>query len=148
MTSFHRRHHHHRPQRYSIRVSQVAAATHQEKTKMIGNITAGTAGQFAASLLDNGSLYTAPAGSAYTLNLVWTASDPSVTFAPATTDATNGAVPLQDQTVVTVPAGDPGTSVTVTATAPAPDGTTATGSLTVQLTPVPQKFTLAVAQIA
>ena len=62
--------------------------------------------------------------------------------------ASNGAIPLQDQTLVTVPAGDTGTSVTITATAPAPDGTTATGSLVVALTPVPQKFALAVSQLA
>lgn len=114
----------------------------------IGNITAGTTGQFAATLLDNGAAYAVPAGSTYILNPTWSASDPSVTFAPATTDVTSGAIPLQDQTVVTVPAGDPGTSVTITATAPAPDGTVATGSLMVPLTPVAQKFTLAVSQVA
>jgi hypothetical protein len=114
----------------------------------VGNITAGTTGQFAASLLDNGAAFTPPSGSTYTLNPTWTSSDPSVTFAPATTDASNGAIPLQDQTLVTVPAGDTGTSVTITATAPAPDGTTATGSLVVALTPVPQKFALAVSQLA
>lgn len=114
----------------------------------IGNIAAGTTGQFGAALLDNGAPYVAPAGSTYTFSPTFTASDPSVTFAPATVDDSGGTIPLSDQTVVSVPAGDTGTSVTITATATAPDGTTATGSITVTLTPVPQQFTIAVTQLS
>lgn len=115
-----------------------------EPTMSIGNIDAGSTGQIASTLLDNGQPYTQP----FTLSLTYSADDKEVTFSPATTDATNGQVPLEQQQVVTVPAGDPGTSVTITVSSPAPDGSVATGSITIPLTPTPQKFTLSVTQVA
>jgi hypothetical protein len=127
--------------RYSIHIKQ-------ETSMSIGNITAGTTGQFGATLLDNGTLYETPAGSTYIFTPSFTASDPTVTFAPATVDESGGTILLEDQVVVTVPGGDLETSVTITATATAPDGTMATGSVTVTLTPAPQKFTIAVTQVA
>jgi hypothetical protein len=130
-----------KPNNYAIQLTQ-------ETPMAIGNITAGTTGQFGAALLDNGVAFVLPAGSTYVFSPSFTASDPTVTFAPATTDESGGTIPLADQTVATVPAGDTGTSVTITATAIAPDGTTATGTLTVTLTPEAQAFTIAVTQIA
>lgn len=129
------------PNRYSLDVTQ-------EIQMAVGNIAAGATGQLGVALLDNGSPYVLPEGSAYVLTPTFTADDATVTFAAATTDASNGTIPLDAQTVISVPAGDPGTSVTITASAPAPDGTTATGTLTITLTPVPQVFTLAVSQLA
>lgn len=109
----------------------------------IGNITAGTTGQLGATLLDNGAAVTG-----FTPTFTFSASDTTVTFAPATTDGSGGTVPLANQTVISVPAGDTGTSVTITASTPAPDGTTASGTLTITLTPVPQQFTVALTQLA
>lgn len=114
----------------------------------LGNITAGSTGQFAATLLDNGLPYSAPAGSSYVFNPTFTTSDPLVTFALATTDASNGTIPLDEQIVVSIPGGDLGTSLTITATATAPDGTTIMNSITVALTPLPQKYTLVISQLA
>jgi hypothetical protein len=122
---------------YSVRLTQLP-----ENTMAIGNITAGTTGQIGAALLDNG----APVAG-FTGTFTFTASDTTVTFAPATTDASGGTIPLANQTVISVPAGDPGTSVTVTATTTAPDGTTATGTLTIALTPVAQQFTVGLTQL-
>jgi hypothetical protein len=129
------------PHRFTLKLTQ-------EGTMAIGTIAAGSTGQFGVALLDNGVPYVDPTGSTYALTPTFTASDPTVTFAPATEDASAGAILLADQVVATVPAGDLGTSVTITATATAPDGTTITGELTVALTPEAQKFTLVVTQLA
>lgn len=126
--------------RYTIRIQEIPMA--------LGNITAGTTGQFGATLLDNGTTYVAPSGSTYVFAPTFTSSDATVTFAAATTDASGGTIPLADQTVVSVPGSDQNTSLTITATALAPDGTTVTNSITVALTPGPQQFTIAVAQLA
>ena len=120
----------------------------QETTMALENITAGTTGQFGATLLDNGLPYSAPAGSSYVFTPAFTASDSAVTFTPATDDASSGTIPLADQIVVSIPASDSGTSVTITATATAPDGTTVTNSITVALTPLPRTYTLAISQLA
>lgn len=114
--------------RFTIRITQ-------ESTMAIGNIPAGSTGAFAAQLEDNGSPITLPSGSTF----AWSASDATVTFATSA-DTTS--------TVATVPAGDPGTSVTITASTTAPDGTTASGTITVALTPTPQQFSVSVTQTA
>lgn len=116
----------------------------QEIPMAIGTIAPGTTGQFGVTLLDNG----VPDTTGFAVSPTFTADDTSVTFAPATTDASNGSIPVAAQTVASVPAGDPGTSVTITASATAPDGTTATGTITVALTGTAQKFTLGVSQLA
>lgn len=105
----------------------------QENT-MIGNIQAGTSGTFAAVLDDNGSPITLPSGSTFT----WTASDTTVTIAPSA-DTTSADI--------AVPAGDDGTSITVTASVTV-NGNTVSGSLSVALTPIPQVFTVVVTQTA
>lgn len=101
----------------------------------IGNITAGSTGTFAAQLEDNGVAIALPSGSTF----AWSASDASVTFATSA-DTTS--------TVVTVPAGDPGTSLTITAATTDPNGNAVSGSITVALTPVAQTFTVVVTQTA
>lgn len=103
----------------------------------IGNIQAGTTGTFSATLLDNGAPIALPASSVF----AWSADDTLVTI-------DTNAAPDGSLAVVTVPAGDAGTSVTLTVSATAPDGTTATGTITVALTPVPQTFTVQVMQTA
>lgn len=97
-------------------------------------ITNGT-GTFAASLLDNGTPFTGT----FTPQYTWTCDDTQATIAPSA-DTTSA--------VITVPAGDPATSVNITATTPAPDGTTATGTLNVAVTAVAQKFTVSISQPA
>jgi cell division septal protein FtsQ len=129
------------PNRFSIQIQEIIPMA-------IGNINAGSTGQLGLVLLENGSPYVAPAGSTYDFSPTLSASDSSVTFAPATTDASGGTIPLADQVVVTVPAGDPGDTVTITATAADPNGNPATGSITITLTPEPQTFTIAVTQLA
>jgi hypothetical protein len=114
--------------RYTVTVTQ-------ETTMAIGNITAGTSGTFAAVLNDNGTPIALPSGSTF----AWTASDSTVSIVPSS-DTTSA--------VVNIPAGDPGTSVTVTASTVGPDGNTYSGSVTVPLTPVPQQFTVTVTQTA
>jgi hypothetical protein len=90
-------------------------------TMAIGSIAPGTTGQF-AGVVNFPSGVTAPAGYNPTLN--WSSSDTSITFAPATADATNGAVPLANQVVASVPTGDTGTSAQVGFSLLAPDGVT------------------------
>lgn len=128
------------PHHYSIHITQ-------EKSMSTG-ITAGGSGQFGAALLDNGQLFTPPAGSTYVFVPTFSADDTTVTFSAATIDPSGGAIPLAAQTVVNVPAGDPGTPITITATATAPDGSMATGSLSVPVTAEAQQFTIAVGQLS
>jgi hypothetical protein len=87
----------------------------------IGSIAPGSTGQF-AGVVQFPAGVTAPAG--YNPTLTWQSSDASITFAPATTDATSGAVPLANQVVASVPTGDTNTSAQVGFTFIAPDGTT------------------------
>ena len=124
-------------QRFSLHVTL-------ETPMAIGNIEAGSTGQLATTLELNGQPFTEP----FNLSLTYSADDPQVTFAPATTDATNGAVPLEHQEVVSVPAGDQGTSVTITVSAVDPDGKQISTSITIPLTPQPRVFTLVTTQVA
>jgi hypothetical protein len=110
---------------------------------MANPIPAGSTGQLGWTLQDNGVNDT----TGFVLTPTYTADDSAVTFAPATTDASGGTIPLTAQTVVSVPAGDANTTVTITASSPAPDGSTATGTLTIAVTPVAQKFTLVGTQL-
>jgi len=73
----------------------------------IGSIAPGTTGQFAV-VLNWPSGVTPPAS----FSPVFTAEspDPLITFAPATTDLTSGAVPLAQQVVLSVPLSDTNTS--------------------------------------
>ncbi len=114
----------------------------------IGNIVAGTTGQLEAEVFENGVLYTPPVGTTYAPTITWTASDPSVTFTAATADDSGGTVPLSQQTVVNVPAGDTSTSVTITATTTDPNGSPLTGTISIPITSAPQVFTLSVTQVA
>ncbi len=114
----------------------------------IGNIVAGTTGQIEAEVYENGVLYNPPVGSTYAPTFTWTASDPSVTFTPATADDSDGAVPLGQQIVVNVPAGDTSTSVTITATTVDPNGNPLTGTISIPVTSAPQVFALQLTQVA
>ena len=107
----------------------------QEGPMAIGNITAGTSGTFAAQLLDAGSPISLPSGTTF----VWSASDSTVSIVQSA-DTTSA--------VITVPPGDAGTTLTVTASTTDPAGNPQSGSITVELTPVPQTFSVTVAQTA
>lgn len=130
-----------RKRRFSIR-------TTLETTMTIGNISAGSTGQLSTSLLENGLPFVPPAGSTFQLALTYSSNDPEVTFEAATVDATDGAAPLSQQEVVSVPAGDEGTSVTITISAVDPDGNSISTTITIQLTPGPRVFTLVTSQVA
>lgn len=117
-----------RPRRFSLCVTQ-------EPDMSLGNIPAGSTGDFAAALLLNGQPYT-PTDS-FVLSVSWTADDTLAQLAPSS-DSTS--------VTVTIPGGDTSTSVTITATATAPDGTTVSGAVTVSVTAEPQTFTLSVTQ--
>ena len=121
------------PNHYSIRVTQ-------ENPMAIGSLTSPGTASILLALLDNGAPYVAPEGSSYVFTPTLTASDTSVTIAP---DAT-----VPDQFDVTIPAGDTSTSVVFTGTATAPDGTTATGTLTIPFAATPQVFSISVTQTA
>lgn len=114
----------------------------------VGNIVAGTTGQIEAEVFENGVLYTAPVGTTYVPTLTWTSSDSTVTFTPATDDDSGGTVPLTQQIVVNVPAGDTSTSVTITATTTDPNGNPLTGTISIPVTSAPQVFTLQLTQVA
>lgn len=115
----------------------------------IGTIVAGQTGQFAVTVNFPAGV-TPPVGYAPTLN--FSSSDASITFAPATTDLTNGAVPLTQQVVATVPASDANTSAQIAATALGTDGVTVLTSnvVTVSITPQavpPTEPTLVLSQV-
>lgn len=104
----------------------------------IGNITAGTTGQFAVAI-DFPSGVTAPAG--YEPTITWSSPDPLITFAPATTDLTSGAIPLSQQIVATVAATDTETSGSVGCSALGTDGVTVLTSNVVTFTITPAVVT-------
>jgi hypothetical protein len=117
-----------------------AVLTFQGDDMAIGNITAGSSGTFAATLLENGAPLTTPPATA----TVWTysCSDSTVTIAPSV-DTTSA--------VFSVPQNDTGTSFQAAASAIAPDGTTVTTPpLTVTLTPgtTSATFSASIAQTA
>lgn len=94
---------------------------------------AGTSGTITATYTANG----APATPA--TPVVFTCDDPSVTFTAI--DALN--------TTATVPAGDPATQITISATCGNSDGSTSTATpLVISLAAVPQTFNLSIAQTA
>jgi hypothetical protein len=103
-------------------------------TMAIGNITAGQTGQFAVAI-DFPAGVTAPAG--YEPTLTFSSPDSLITFAPATIDLTNGAIPLSQQVVATVPASDTNTSGIIAATALGTDGVTVLTSNQVSFTITP-----------
>lgn len=112
---------------------------HNHYTVRIGGnmaITAGSNGTFAAALLDNGAPVTG-----FTPSFSWTADDTNAALQPS-------ADTLSCE--VTVPATDTTTTLNLTASTQAPDGTTATGSLAVTINPsvTPQKFTVSITQTA
>jgi hypothetical protein len=118
-------------------------------TMAIGTIVAGQSGQFAVAVNFPAGI-TAPAG--YVPLITPSSSDPLVTFAPATTDLSNGAVPLSQQFVATVAASDTNTSAQIGATALGTDGVTVLTAnvLTVAITPVtvpPTEPTLVLSQV-
>lgn len=108
--------------RYTIRITQ-------ENVMSLGTIAPGSTGQFGAVLLNNGK----PDTTSFVPSFTFTSSDPSVTFAPATTDASGGTIPLSQQTVLSVPTGDTLGSVTVTATCVDPNGVSQSNSVTVAI---------------
>lgn len=119
-----------------------------EELMSIGNIVAGTTGQLAAVLLENGVAYTAPAGSTYVFTPSVTSSDPLVTITPATVDASGGTVPLADQFLLTVDGADAGGTAVFTATATDPNGNALTATLSIPITAEAQVFTIALTQLA
>lgn len=121
------------PPRYSIRLAL-------EKPMAIGQLSSPGTAVLLLALLDNGQPYVAPSGSSYVFSPTLSASDSSVTIAADPT--------VPDQFDATIPAGDPATSVTFTASATAPDGSTASGTLTIPFAPQPQKFSISVTQTA
>src|SRR5208283_1991860 len=116
----------------------------------IGNITAGQTGQFAVAI-DFPSGVSAPAG--FVPTITWSSPDPLITFAPATTDLTAGAIPLAQQVVATVGATDTETSGVVAATCLGTDGVTVLTSNQVTFTisaaapPPPAEPTLVASQV-
>jgi hypothetical protein len=113
----------------------------QEDTMAIGNITAGSTGTFASTLLDNGVPFVAPSGSTFVPSYTYSSPDSSVSFAPSA-DTTSA--------VVTVPASDTAKTLVIGSSTVAPDGTTASGTITVTLSPSTgsQTFTVGLTQTA
>ena len=102
----------------------------------IGNITAGQTGQFGIAI-NFPSGVTPPAGYNPTIN--WSSSDSNITFQPATTDLSNGAIPLSQQVVASVPASDTNTTASIGGSCLGTDGVTVLTSnpVSFSITPAP-----------
>jgi hypothetical protein len=116
----------------------------------IGNITAGTTGQFACAL-NWPSGVTPPAN--YAPIFIPSSPDSLITFAAATVDETGGAIPLAQQVVLTVPQNDTATSGAMGFAALGVDGSTTLQSnlVTFVITPAvtsPTEPTLVASQVA
>jgi hypothetical protein len=98
----------------------------------IGNITAGSTGQFGAAVVFPSGV-TPPSG--YTPSVTWSSPDSLITFTAATTDLSGGTVPLSQQTIVNVDPTDTNTSGLIGASSTAPDGTIITKTSTFTITP-------------
>jgi hypothetical protein len=96
-------------------------------------ITVGQTGTFTATLEDNGIAISLPSGSTF----AWKTDDASATLAPSE-DTTS--------VVVTIPAGSTSTTITVTASTTAPDGSTVEGSVSVPVNPETHVYTVSVSQ--
>jgi hypothetical protein len=110
---------------YTVRLTQLS-----ENNMALGTISPGSTGQFGAVLLNNG----VPDTSSFVPTFTWTSSDASATFAPATTDASGGTIPLANQIVMSIPTGDTSSSASAVASTPDPTGATQSGSVTVAVT--------------
>lgn len=88
---------------------------------MIGSIPPGGTGQFGVAV-------NWPAGSTpdpkYVPQITWQSPDPKITFSPATTDQSGGAIPLSQQIIATVDPTDANANGSVGAAAPGVDGVT------------------------
>jgi hypothetical protein len=115
----------------------------------IGNITAGQTGQFAMAVVFPAGV-TPSAG--YTPVITWSSPDPLITFSPATTDLTGGAIPLAQQVVATVDKTDTATTFSIGGSAIGTDGVTVltsnvvTGTITPSTVP-PTEPTLVASQV-
>jgi hypothetical protein len=119
-------------------------------TTMIGSIAPGATGQFACAINFPAGV-TPPAG--YNPVLTPSSPDPLITFAPATTDATGGAIPLAQQFVATVDPTDIATTGSVGFSTLGTDGVTVLVSNVVtftiaSVTPPPTEPTLVASQVA
>ena len=101
-------------------------------------ITVGGQGTFVAQLLNNGVPMDLPAGSTW----AWSDDDPNSTITLDPSDPTGGTV------IITVPASDTATQVTVTAATTDPNGAAVSGSLVVPIAPGVSIFTVTVTQTA
>lgn len=110
----------------------------QEFPAMANGVVVGATGKFLAQLLDNGSPIALPAGASWS----WSADDTTVTITPDTADATGATVD------VAIPAGDPATTVTLTASTTDPAGQGVKGELSFPVLPVPQNFTVSISQLS
>ena len=105
-------------------------------------IVAGGSAHFEAELLQNGNQISLPAGSTW----AWTSADPLVTFTPAPVDPTTG-VSDPDEITATIAGSEAQTSVVISASTTAPDGTTVSGDITVPVTPEAQVFSVKIVQV-
>jgi len=125
--------------RILILIQRILNNEHHYTVKVTGApmaITVGATGTFAAQLEDNGNPIPLPAGSTF----AWTSDDSNAGITASSDTLT---------AVVSVPATDTATSITVTATTIDPDGKTVQGSVTVPIIPgVSHTFTVSVTQSA
>lgn len=113
----------------------------------ITSIPVGSSCVLAVVYTQNGNPFTNPtSGPAFT-GLAVTSSDSDVTIAPATADATAGAVPLAQQFQISVASTDQAAAASFSITATAPDGSTVSGTASLGLTsaPPPPSFGLSAA---
>jgi hypothetical protein len=126
----------------SKKVRNIAPVARLSAVGDMGGLTSPGTASILVSLLDNGVPYipstVQPPASAYTFNPTLTCDDNSVTMV-ADPNVVN-------QANITIPTGDTNTSVTFTATAVAPDGSTATGSLTIPFGSVAQQYSISLVQ--
>jgi len=107
--------------RYTIRITQLT-----ENNMALVALAPGNVAQFGVTLLLNG----VPDTSGFAVAPTATSTDTFITFAPATTDASGGTIPLAAQISATDGTGDTATSAVITFTAVDPLGTTQTTTIT------------------
>jgi len=133
---------------YELKLTLYPVGGDSMSTLPITSIPLGGQAQLVAQLTQNGLPYVPPAGSTFTFSPTVVSADPNVTSAPATADVTGGAVPLNQQFLLSDAAGDVvGAVDAVTVSGTAPDGTPVTDTINITVGPstAPSSFGLSLA---
>jgi hypothetical protein len=128
---------------HQMKITKINGRTvRQNSVGDIGALTSPGTATLSLELLDNGQPYVTPPGSSYVF-------DPTISAGGDFSVSMTANPTVPDQVDVVIEAGDGNASITFTSTAIAPDGSTATGTLTLplsQVTPT-DNFTVSINQV-